>query len=210
MWEWDVDVTVADFGHDVSVNYVLSPEIRRGFPIIGGGALFLGLSLELSPWERSLCVSCVCLSVCLQVQLFSSLPNLSHRPGQGWCYPYFYIVCLFVCVCVSAPLQLLSRVRLSATTWTDCVPPVSSVHGIFQARILDWVAISYPRGSSQARDGSCNLGIFCVGGQILYHCATWEAHIPSLLAANVIAATESNYIPVVGRCSLVSKPFTLL
>ena len=34
----------------------------------------------------------------------------------------------------------------------DCSPPGSSVHGILQARILEWVAISFSRGSSQARD----------------------------------------------------------
>ena len=34
----------------------------------------------------------------------------------------------------------------------DCNPPVSSVHGIFQARILEWVAIPFSRGSSPPRD----------------------------------------------------------
>ena len=34
----------------------------------------------------------------------------------------------------------------------DCSPPGSSVHGILQPRILEWVAILFPRGSSQARD----------------------------------------------------------
>ena len=34
----------------------------------------------------------------------------------------------------------------------DCSLPGSSVHGIFQARILEWVTISFPRGSSQPRD----------------------------------------------------------
>ena len=34
----------------------------------------------------------------------------------------------------------------------DCSLPGSSVHGILQARILEWVAISYSRGSSQPRD----------------------------------------------------------
>ena len=34
----------------------------------------------------------------------------------------------------------------------DCNPPASSVHEIFQARILEWVAISFSRGSSQPRD----------------------------------------------------------
>ena len=34
----------------------------------------------------------------------------------------------------------------------DCSLPGSSVHGIFQARILEWAAISFSRGSSQPRD----------------------------------------------------------
>ena len=34
----------------------------------------------------------------------------------------------------------------------DCSPPGSSVHGIFQAIVLEWIAISYFRGSSQPRD----------------------------------------------------------
>ena len=45
----------------------------------------------------------------------------------------------------------------------DCSPPSSSVHGIFQARILEWVTITYSRGSSQPRDQSrvsCTAGGF--------------------------------------------------
>ena len=45
----------------------------------------------------------------------------------------------------------------------DCSPPGSSVHEIFQARILEWVAIYFSRGSSQPRDQtwvSCTAGIF--------------------------------------------------
>ena len=34
----------------------------------------------------------------------------------------------------------------------DCSPPHSSIHGILQARILEWVTISFSRGSSQPRD----------------------------------------------------------
>ena len=37
----------------------------------------------------------------------------------------------------------------------DCSLPGSSVHGILQARILEWVAISFPRGSSRPRDRTC-------------------------------------------------------
>ena len=34
----------------------------------------------------------------------------------------------------------------------DCSPPGSSAHGILQARILEWVVISFSRGSSQPSD----------------------------------------------------------
>ena len=47
----------------------------------------------------------------------------------------------------------------------DYSPPGSSVRGILQARILEWVAISFSRGSSQPRDGtqvSCVAGTFFI------------------------------------------------
>ena len=54
----------------------------------------------------------------------------------------------------------------------DYSPPVSSVHGILQARILEWVAISYSGGSSQTRDGT---HISSVGRQVITTIDTWEA-----------------------------------
>ena len=48
-------------------------------------------------------------------------------------------------------------------------PPGSSIHGISQARILRWVAISFSRGSSQPRDQTH------IGRQVLYHWVTWKA-----------------------------------
>ena len=48
-------------------------------------------------------------------------------------------------------VKSLSRVRLFAITWTVALPG-SSVHGIFQVRILEWVAISFSRRSSRPRD----------------------------------------------------------
>ena len=41
-----------------------------------------------------------------------------------------------------------------------CSPPGSSAHGAFQARILEWVAISFSRGSSQSRD---QTHVSCIG-----------------------------------------------
>ena len=50
----------------------------------------------------------------------------------------------------------------------DYSPPGSFVHGISQARILDWVAISFPRGSSWPKDQTCVSCISYIGRQILY------------------------------------------
>ena len=48
----------------------------------------------------------------------------------------------------------------------DYSPPGFSVHGISQARILEWVAFSFSRGSSQPRD---QTRVSCIGRGILYH-----------------------------------------
>ena len=50
-----------------------------------------------------------------------------------------------------------------------CSLPGSSVHGILQARIPEWVAISFFRGSSPPRDRTCVSCIYCIGRWVLYH-----------------------------------------
>ena len=47
--------------------------------------------------------------------------------------------------------------------------PGSSVHGIIQATILEWVATSFSRGSSQARGQNCISCVSCIGKWVLYH-----------------------------------------
>ena len=51
----------------------------------------------------------------------------------------------------------------------DCILPSYSVHGIFQTRILKWVAIPSSRGSSWPRDRTCVSCISCIGRQTIYH-----------------------------------------
>ena len=55
----------------------------------------------------------------------------------------------------------------------DCSPPGSSVHGILQARILEWVAISFCRGSSLPRNWA---QVSCIAGRFFTIWATREAH----------------------------------
>ena len=57
----------------------------------------------------------------------------------------------------------------------DYSPPGSSVHGIFQARMLVWIAFSFPRGSSQQELNPCLLCLLHGQGDFLNHCSTWEA-----------------------------------
>ena len=63
-----------------------------------------------------------------------------------------------------------SRPTLCASR--DCSLPGSSVHGILQARILEWVSISSFRETSWPRNW---IHVFCLGRRILYHWDTWKA-----------------------------------
>ena len=65
-----------------------------------------------------------------------------------------------------------SSLTKSCKSPMDCSPPGSSVDWIFQARILELVAISFSRGSSQIRG---QTHISCFGRQTVYHWATREA-----------------------------------
>ena len=101
-------------------------------------------------------------------------------PLHTWtCWSELYIVCInpymWVWVCVCVCMCMLSCVWLFCDPM-DCSPPGSSVRGIFQPRILEWFAISSSRGSFWSRDRTCISHISCIGRQILYHCATLEAH----------------------------------
>ena len=54
----------------------------------------------------------------------------------------------------------------------DCSPPGSSLHGILQARVLEWVAIAFSKGSSRPREGTQGSR---VAGGCFTLCTTREA-----------------------------------
>ena len=66
---------------------------------------------------------------------------------------------------------LLSHVRLFCNP-EDCSSPCPSVHGIFPASTLEWVALSYSRGFSWPRNRTCVSRVSQMGRQILHHWAT--------------------------------------
>ena len=71
------------------------------------------------------------------------------------------------CVCAQSCPSLYKPMGCGSTG--------SSVNGIFQARILEQVAISFARGSFRPRDGTPISCVCCIGRRILYHCTTWES-----------------------------------
>ena len=60
-------------------------------------------------------------------------------------------VCVCVCVCVH---MLVAQLCPTLCDPVDCNPSGFSIHGILQARILEWVAMPLSRGSSQSRNWS--------------------------------------------------------
>ena len=50
----------------------------------------------------------------------------------------------------------------------DSSPPGSSVHGILQARILEWIAISYFKGSAPPRYQTSDIFVFCIVRWVIY------------------------------------------
>ena len=71
-----------------------------------------------------------------------------------------HVYSAFVCVCV-----LVAQLCLILCNPMDCSPPGSSVHGILQARILEWVAMPSTRGSFRPRNLTW---VSCIAGG-LYH-----------------------------------------
>ena len=114
-------------------------------------------AIHISPviYERSSCSTSV--STLMNVSLFSFCP---------FRWSLEVLRCSFnLCVCsvVQSCLTLCNPM--------DCSPSGSSMHEIFQARILEWVAISSGRGSSLPRDW---IHITCIVGEFFCHWATWE------------------------------------
>ena len=107
---------------------------------------------------------------CITSRFFTAdPPGKPHLPVYTRVYIYTPMhTCIHsICVCPDA------QSRLTFCDSLDCSPPGSSSCGIFQARILEWIAISFSRGSSWHRDWT---RVLLHGRQILYHWAIREAH----------------------------------
>ena len=102
------------------------------------------------------------LSYCLCKSLNQCLLRLHLHSHSS---PNYKLVPIPASDCPAA--LVFSHVRRFATCspLASCGPPGSSVHGILQERILEWVAISSHRGSSWPRDRTCFSCVSCIAGR---------------------------------------------
>ena len=86
---------------------------------------------------------------------------------------------------------LVAQWSLTLCDPMDCSPRGSSLHGVFQARILEWVAISSSKASSWLRDWTLGFSVFCVAsgfftteppgkGLLLLDCFSLVSALPQL------------------------------
>ena len=80
-------------------------------------------------------------------------------------YIHIYSTCIHACTCVCTRMCIYAHTRLSCFLTKlcptlcdpmDCSLPGFSIHGIFQARILEWVAISFSNTQTYSWNNLCN------------------------------------------------------
>ena len=90
------------------------------------------------------------------------LPGPWDSPGK-----YTGVGCHFFLQCMKMKSESeVAQLCPTLSDLMDCILSGSSVHGIPQARMLEWVAISFSRGSSWSRD---RTWVYCIGKWILYY-----------------------------------------
>ena len=99
----------------------------------------------------------------LSVSSYWCLKSVSRQTYRFWHQVWVWMVSSVVLVAQSYP---------TLCNPMDCSLPGSSVHGILQARILEWIAIPLSRGSSQPRDWTC---VSYIAGKFFTVWATREA-----------------------------------
>ena len=89
----------------------------------------------------------------------------------------------------------------------DHSPPGFSVHGPFQARMLEWVAISFSRGPTRPRDQTRVSWVSCVGRRVLYCWCHLRSHADSFLSelprrpmsSNMLTLKMFPHLPVINH-----------
>ena len=104
------------------------------------------------------------------------------------------------CACVLSHISCVQLFKCQSfshdslfTTCVDCSPRGSSVHKILQARILEWVACPFSKGSSRPRDGT---QVSCIAGRFFTIWATEEPLRRSVLFPTLMSGKSRNSHPL--------------
>ena len=135
---------------------------------------FSGKAHILSPWRMIVAVDARC-----------SLSSWDHFPLLLISLYYYYFFIINECS------VLVALLCLALCDATDCSVPNSSVHGILQAKILEWVAIPFSRGSSWARD---QKWVSCIAGRFFTIWATREALNECNVLSNAFSASNNRIV----------------
>ena len=130
----------------MSADFVLRA-VKESVPLLSPSFWWLlaifGISqiVDSSPQSLPVCSHGYIYTICiyLYAYLFPNFPFLE----QG----HMRLVCMCMCTCAR-----LLQSCLTLCYPMDCSPPGSTVHRILQAKIVEWVAIPFSRGSSRPRD----------------------------------------------------------
>ena len=101
------------------------------------------------------------------------LLTVGYRNSLPLLYCFLFLPLGKLCVCVCSVLS-------NSLQPTNCSPSDSSIHRIFQARVLEWVAIAFFRGSSRPRD---RTQVSCIVGRRFYPLSHNPLPIPKSVLA---------------------------
>ena len=96
---------------------------------------------------------------------------------------------------------LVAQSRLTLCNPIDCSPGSSSVHGIFQASILEWVAISFSRGPFRPKDWTHVSCVSYTAGRFFTHWAIRETHGGTQIERQTVGLFVLPTVPMLGATS---------
>ena len=112
----------------------------------------------------------------------SATPIWSSNPTPGCIFSENHNWKRYVHLVIHCTYAKLLQSCLTLCDAMNCTPPGSSVHGILQAVILEWVAMPSSRGSSWPRDQTCVSYVSCTGrrNRIFTANTTWLTHCTTI------------------------------
>ena len=142
------------------------------------------------------------------VDQLSGLPDSHIYFFLAWNFKlHLSLIDLQCCVLYSKVIQLYMYMCMCGQScpafgnFMDCSPPGSSVHGIFQARILKQLAIFYSKGSSWPKDTTHISCASCIGRQILYYTApSGKPYILMYIYIYTYSCSHSFPFYIITRC----------